>query len=310
MKWTANYRWAEEALEKHHGTGNGADQAYVLEAVLVGPQGIAIPILAEFCENTADAPEESKQDSELKAFYRLARKLKTAFPRLPLTILLDGLYPNGPLFRFLRTLRWDFLIGLKEGNLRAFQAMAHKLSVLAPHQRLTYQWGDRTQNFWWVNNLEYTWRDPETGRTRRTVVHYVHCTETWTDANGDRKVSKWAWVSARPFSKKTVVTRCNRMARHRWDIEEHILQEKHYGYHYTHLYSRQWNAMKGFHTLMRLAHLLNTLALHQVALWPTVQAQGIGPTIRWVYQTFAGNWLDTERIVVRRARPHSLRLVW
>ncbi len=35
--------------------------------------------------------------------------------------------------------------------------------------------------------------------------------------------------------------------------------------------------MKGFHTLMRLAHLLNTLALHQVALWPTVQAKGIGP---------------------------------
>ncbi len=65
------------------------------------------------------------------------------------------------------------------------------------------------------------------------------------------------------------------MARHRWDIEKHILQENHYGYHYPHLYSRQWNAMKGFHTLMRLAHLLNTLALHQVGLWPTLQAKGI-----------------------------------
>ncbi len=141
-------------------------------------------------------------------------------------------------------------------------------------------------------------------------MHYVSCTQTWTDANGDHHVSQWAWVSARPFSKQTVVTRCNRMARHRWDIEEHILQEKHYGYHYTHLYSRQWNAMKGFHTLMRLAHLLNTLALHQVGLWPTLQAKGIGPTIRWIYQTFAGNRLDTDRIVVRRGRPHSLRLIW
>ena len=56
---------------------------------------------------------------------------------------------------------------------------------------------------------------------------------------------------------------------------------------------RHWNAMKGFHTLMRLAHMLNTLALHQVALWPTVQAKGIGPTIHWIYQTIAGNWLDT-----------------
>ena len=178
LKWTANYRWAEEALEKHHGTGDGAYQAYVLEAVLVGPQGIAIPLLAEFCENPADAPEESKQDSELKAFYRLARRLKAAFPRLPMTILLDGLYPNGPLFRFLRDRRWDFMIVLKEGNLPKLQAMARKLWALTPHQRQTHHWGGRSQTFWWVNNLEYTWRDPETGRTRRTVVHYVSCTET------------------------------------------------------------------------------------------------------------------------------------
>ncbi len=68
--------------------------------------------------------------------------------------------------------------------------------------------------------------------------------------------------------------------------------------------------MKGFHTLMRLAHMLNTLALHQVALWPTVQAKGIGPTIHWIYQTIAGNWLDTDVIAARRSRPHSLRLVW
>ncbi len=171
--------------------GDGAYQAYVLEAVRVGPQGIAIPILAEFWENAVDASEESKQDSELKAFYRLARQGKAAFPRLPLTILLDGLDPNGPLFHFVRNLRWDFLIGLKEGTLRAFQAMAHPLSALAPHQRLTYRGGDRTQHVWWVNDLEYTWRDPETGRIRPTVVHYVSCTETWTDANGDHHVSQW-----------------------------------------------------------------------------------------------------------------------
>ena len=48
LKWTAKYRWAAEALEKSHGTGDGASQAHVLGAVLVRPQGITVPMLAEF----------------------------------------------------------------------------------------------------------------------------------------------------------------------------------------------------------------------------------------------------------------------
>jgi hypothetical protein len=45
--------------------------------------------------------------------------------------------------------------------------------------------------------------------------------------------------------------------------------EKRQGYCYEHLFSHHWNAMKGYHALMRLAHLLNALALatKQVARW-------------------------------------------
>ena len=64
------------------------------------------------------------------------------------------------------------------------------------------------------------------------------------------------------------IERCNRMARHPWDIEENILVEKHLGYEYQPLDSRDWNAMQGFHDLMPMAHLLHILVLHQTALWP------------------------------------------
>jgi hypothetical protein len=37
--------------------------------------------------------------------------------------------------------------------------------------------------------------------------------------------------------------------------------EKCQGYHYEHAFSYTWNAMKGYHYLMRLAHLVNALAL-------------------------------------------------
>ena len=64
---------------------------------------------------------------------------------------------------------------------------------------------------------------------------------------------RWVWVSGQPLTAQNVVARCNDMARCRWDIEEHILVEKHRGYHYEHLYSQQWNAIKNWHTVMRLA---------------------------------------------------------
>jgi hypothetical protein len=37
--------------------------------------------------------------------------------------------------------------------------------------------------------------------------------------------------------------------------------EKRQGYCYEHAFSHNWNAMQGYHSLMRLAHLFNALAL-------------------------------------------------
>jgi hypothetical protein len=83
--------------------------AYVLEAVMIFSNGMVLPLMSEFLENTAeleriDTYEEWKQDCELKAFYRLAKRLKKEFLKLPLTLLLDGLYAKGLLWKFaLRT---------------------------------------------------------------------------------------------------------------------------------------------------------------------------------------------------------------
>ena len=309
LKWSAAYPWAQEALTQQTKTGDTVYQAYVVEAVLVCPQGITIPLMAEFCENPVDAAPETKQDSELQAFYRWARRLKAAFPPLKIAILADGLYPNGPLVRFLRTQRGDFLMVLQSGNLKAFQADARRLHAAEPKNVYDTVWGNRTQHFWWVNQLEYEWDDPETGRLGRTVVHYAVCEETWTDAHGVHH-STWAWVSARPFSKGAIVTRCHRMARHRWDIEEPILGEKNWGDHYPHLYSRDWQGIPGFPALMRLAHLLPVLALHQTTLWPTVLKKTIPGTIHWICTTIASPSLDRERLSALCTRPHRPRLIW
>ncbi|MDN5366162.1 MAG: hypothetical protein PWP44_1368 [Thermacetogenium sp.] len=106
-----------------------------------------------------------------------------------------------------------------------------------------------------------------------------------------------------------MIARCNRAGRHRWGIEENFLTEKTRGYSYEHAFSRDWNALKGWHALMRIAHLLNILILHTVALWDTVKTLGMSGTLRFLRETLTGNWLDLTRLLALCNKPAQLRLV-
>jgi hypothetical protein len=122
------------------------------------------------------------------------------------------------------------------------------------------------------------------------------------------KTSRHAWLSSEPLKRNNVHERCNLGARHRWGIESGILVEKRHGYHYEHLFSHDWNAMKGFHYLMRLGHALNVLAQHSTALIKTVQKLGVRGFIDFVKSTMAGRWLEAKRVMQRLAAPFQLRL--
>lgn len=67
--------------------------------------------------------------------------------------------------------------------------------------------------------------------------------------------------------------------------------------------------MKGWHALMRFAHILNILTLHTVALWDTVRTLGMRGTVRFLWQTLSGNWLDLSRLKALNNKPAQLRLV-
>lgn len=69
---------------------------YVLEANLSFRNGMVIPLMTEFLDYREGDSEHEKQDCETRAFQRLAKRIKTAFPRLPVMLLLDGLYAQGP----------------------------------------------------------------------------------------------------------------------------------------------------------------------------------------------------------------------
>lgn len=125
------------------------------------------------------------------------------------------------------------------------------------------------------------------------------CEESWEEiAPGStevvKKTSRHAWLSDQPLHRNNVHSRCNLGARHRWGIETGFLVEKHHGYQYEHCFSYDWEAMRGYHYLMRLGHALNVLARYSYALAKYVRDLGARSLIEFVRSTIAGLWLRAE----------------
>ena len=205
------------------------------------------------------------------------------------------------------------MIVLQDGSLpQVWEEYGGLKKLLEPEDRHQMSWGCREQRFHWVNGIEYTYEVG--GRKRSLKVHMVVCKESWKeiDTNTGDEVTKRArhvWLSSRPLSKENVHGRCNLAARHRWGIETGILIEKRCGYHYEHCFAYSWKAMKGYHYLMRIAHLLNVLAQHSAHLVKLVAELGAQGLIRFIRQTLSAPWLDHERVRRRLCRSRQLRLV-
>ena len=84
----------------------------VLEAKLVTDTGFAISVETEFIQNSDGI---TKQDCELNAFYRMAKRLKKRFPQLKICLLLDSLYAAGPVMDILKGYGWKYITTFKEG---------------------------------------------------------------------------------------------------------------------------------------------------------------------------------------------------
>ncbi len=188
------------------------------------------------------------------------------------------------------------------------------IRVAALQPRLTknrkqQQWQGRQQCFWWVNHITYSYdKDQHT-----LPVHVVGCEETWLEVDPDNgelitKQSRHVWISSHPLPHDNVHERGNLGARRRWGIELSIQIEKCHGYHYEHLFSHDWKALKGFHYLLRLAHLVNALAQGTRRVAQQVLTLGVQAFLRFVRETCANRWLRYEWIQQLLATPFQLRL--
>jgi len=319
--------WCEELLQRKIKTGgaqasdNLDDDAesedqhkyqyyvYVLEANLAFHNGMVIPLLSEFLEYELGDMENNKQDCEQRAFKRLADRLKTYFPRLPILLLLDGLYANGPIMEQCYKNNWQFMIVLKDDSLSTVWEEFDSLLNLLPENNYHRTLYDRRQQFKWVNDIEYYFGPNECSNL---TLHMVTCNEEWETVDEEGEIitvySHHAWISSRPLNRNNLHERCNLGARHRWDIEICILVEKHQGYQYEHCFALDWQAVKGYHYLMRIGHTFNTLARFSSELSESFKELGVRGFIGFVYHTLTAPWFDSEKIEARFNRSFQLRL--
>jgi hypothetical protein len=171
--------------------------------------------MTEFVENPGKKP--IKQDCELKAFYRLAARLKKRFPRLPLCLLLDGLFAGGPTFALCEKYYWKYFVVLQEDDLSSVHEEFEALMPLAPEHRLRFQPSDRyrvQQDFRWMNDISHL--DSE---SREHTIAVLECLETRPDAHGNPRTTRFKWITNFNLKCNNVTTLANQGGRLRWKIE-------------------------------------------------------------------------------------------
>ena len=205
----------------------------VLEAKLVLFGNVVFSIATEFIENeNADA---KKQDCELKAFYRMAEKLKKNFPRLPICLGMDSLYAAGPVFDLCKSYGWHYIIRFKDGSIKTVAEEFHALKDIEPEQ---------------------TWT--ENGKTYKFVLKIPYQTHELNVVELSQNDLPHPFV----FLTDLIITRrnCEQLVtdgRKRWKIEnEGFNEQKNNGFGLTHMFSKNYTAIKHHYFLIQIGHML------------------------------------------------------
>ena len=231
----------KHCIRKTH-EGRASYSHPVVEAKLALENGLALSVGTAFVENVD--PEASKQDCELKGFYRLAKDLKADFPMLDICLLLDGLFACKPVIKLCRRNRWAYIITFKEGSLPAVWQEYQALKTLAPKDVLVVEQEGCRQTFRWVNGIDFD----------GLLVNAFECLEETPQGT-----TPFVWLTGFTVTAANVVELAEG-GRRRWKIEnEGFNTQKNGGYELEHAYSTNPTAMKNFYLLLQIGHLISQL---------------------------------------------------
>ena len=204
---------------------------YVLEAKLVIGE-IVFSIGSEFVENTRE--NETKQDCEIKAFKRLAEKIKSEYPKLKILISGDALYACKPVMDICKENDWKYIIRFKEGSIP---------SLYQEFETVVAEANESTKaNYEYVTGLDY-------GEEKINVIKY-------TDV---KKKTEFVYITDLPITNKNIEYTI-KVGKNRLKIEnEGFNIQKNGTFDIGHIYSKNYNEMKAHYFFIQFAHTIREL---------------------------------------------------
>ena len=232
-------RHCKHCLKKTYNKGEENEYSiyyhYVLEAKLVVGD-IVISIDSEFVENEDENVE--KQDCEIRAFYRMAERIKAEYPKLPILISGDALYCVEPVVKICKKNKWEYIIRLKEERLKLLGEEIDGLEKAEKEEKEIRYW----------NNIKYG--EVEFQKEANVLKYYE---------NKKGKTTEFMWVTSLKITegnKEEIV----HYGRQRWKIEnEGFNIQKNGTFDIGHIYSKNYNAMKAHYFFIQFAHTIRQL---------------------------------------------------
>ena len=224
---------------------------YALEAKLVLGNNIVVSIMTEFVENTDE--EAKKQDCERKACQRLMKRLKEMFPKLPICIGADSLYACKAFFDACKAYNWRYIVRFKEGGIPTVFQEYETLRKLSGNRR---KGTDGNISYWYdfVSDMDYE-------------GHKLNCLEYAEDG----KPYPFVFLTNLPLSHRNARETAF-LGRRRWKIEnEGFNAQKNHGFFLSHLFSRNYQAMKNHYYLIQIGHMIAQIMDAWKALWEDIR---------------------------------------
>jgi len=219
---------------------------HVLEAKLV-VGNMVFSIGSEFIENESE--DVTKQDCELKAFFRLAEKIKHTYPRLPICILGDSIYAAESVFKLCDKYGWKYLLRFKEGRIKSIADEYAKIK--------TIEGKCEDEKVVWVNEISYN--------NRRVNVFEG----TVEDKEGEKR--RYLFIANIRVTERNASIMLA-IGRSRWKIENQGFNtQKNIRYHIEHANSYNYNAMKNHYLLTQIADILVQLFENGLSIFRLVK---------------------------------------
>lgn len=230
-----NYNLNGNCLERHRKDGTVSYYKYVLECKLV-VGNMVFSLDSEFIENDKMLTEKQKQDCEIKAFKRMAVRIKKNFPKLNFIITGDALYATTPIINICKNFHWSYLFNFKPDRLKTIGE--EFMDNIQDNNETKVKHFFLSRNLSFKENKVNVFQFLETKGKKETVFRYL------------------TNLDIQDYNIKEICL----LGRKRWKIEnEAFYTQKHRTFNISHLCSRNDTAMKIHYFFIQFAHTIRQL---------------------------------------------------